>query len=113
VTTDPDRRALHAAIKEYEDLGQARQEIDVTPLEVRDRLLAIGMDLPVYTNELSAIHAILKRLNDAGEIRFVNKGGGKPAYIWNHELKTTAVKDKAGDNGEACPISSIRSPSGV
>lgn len=135
--TDPDyRRALDAAIKEYEELGQKRRDIDVrlaqlaqtigtlnrllgltptvplgltdacrvalrgaglplTPLEVRDRLLAIGVDLSVYTNELSAIHTILKRLNEAGEIRFVSKSGGKPAYIWNHEIKTVAVKDKA------------------
>jgi hypothetical protein len=135
--TDPDyRRALDAAIKEYEALGQQRRDIDVrlaqlaqtigtlnrllgltptvplgltdacrlalrgaglplTPLEVRDRLFAIGMDLSIYTNELSAIHTILKRLNEAGEIRFVSKGTGKPAYIWNHDVKTIAVKDTA------------------
>jgi hypothetical protein len=58
--------------------------LPLTPLELRDRLLAIGVDLSIYTNELSAIHTILKRLNDAGEIRFVPKGTGKPAYIWNY-----------------------------
>jgi hypothetical protein len=126
VTTDHDyRRALDAAIKEYETLGDERREIDdrlaqlaqtigtltkllgltptvplgltdacrlalrgaglpLTPLEVRDRLLAIGVDLSAYSNELSAIHTTLKRLNEAGEIRFVVKGSGKPAYIWNH-----------------------------
>src|SRR5262249_41556455 len=58
--------------------------LPLTPLDVRDRLIAIGVDLSIYTNELSAIHTILKRLNDAGEIRFVSKGTGKPAYIWNY-----------------------------
>jgi hypothetical protein len=58
--------------------------LPLTPLEVRDRLLAIGVDLTVYTNELSAIHTILKRLNEAGEVRFVTRGTGKPAYLWNY-----------------------------
>jgi hypothetical protein len=64
--------------------------LPMTPLEVRDRLLAIGFDLSVYTNELSAIHTILKRLNDAGEIRFVAKAG-KQAYIWNHPPITVTI----------------------
>jgi len=122
--SDQYRPALDAAIREYEELGQKRREIDdrlaqlahtigtltkllgltptvplgltdacrlalrgaglpLTPLEVRDRLAAIGVDLSVYTNELAAIHTILKRLNESGEIRFVSKGRGKPAYIWN------------------------------
>jgi hypothetical protein len=67
--------------------------LPLTPLEVRDRLLGIGVDLSTYSNDLSAIHTTLKRLNDAGEIRFVTKGPGKPAYIWNHRV--IAVKDTA------------------
>jgi hypothetical protein len=130
------RAALDAAIREYEDLGRRRREIDdrlaqlaqtigtlnrllglvptvplgltdacrlalrgaglpLTPLEVRDRLQSIGFDLSVYTSELSAIHTILKRLNDAGEIRFVPKAG-KPAYIWNFQPPATmAVRSRA------------------
>src|SRR5689334_19333905 len=30
----------------------------MTPVDVRDRLLAIGVDLSVYSNELSAIHTV-------------------------------------------------------
>jgi hypothetical protein len=126
------RAALDAAIKEYEDLGQRRREIDdrlaqlsqtigtlnrllgltptvplgltdacrlalrgaglpLTPLELRDRLASIGFNLAVYTNELSAIHTILKRLNEAGEIRFVPKGAGKTAYIWNYGAAPVAL----------------------
>ena len=125
---DDYRAALATAIKEFEELGQKRREIDdrlaqlaqtigtltrllglkptvplgltdacrlalrgaglpLTPLEVRDRLLGIGFDFSVYTNELAALHTVLKRLNDAGEIRFVVKGG-KHAYIWNHPPTT-------------------------
>src|SRR5262245_3397333 len=65
--------------------------LPLTPMEVRDRLHSIGVDLSIYTNELSAIHTILKRLNDAGEIRFVAKAAGKQAYIWNYDVKSVAV----------------------
>jgi hypothetical protein len=57
--------------------------LPVTPTEIRDRLHAFGFDLSKYSNELAAIHTILKRLNEAGELRFVAKGAAKPAYIWN------------------------------
>jgi len=56
------------------------------------RLLGIGADLSVYTNDLSAIHTVLKRLNEAGEIRFVAKAG-KHAFIWNH-LPTAVVMSR-------------------
>jgi hypothetical protein len=117
------RRALEAAVREYESLGEQRRHIDqrlselaqsigtltrllgltptvplgltdacrlvlrgagvpMTPTAVRDRLLAIGMDLSVYTSELAVIHTVLKRLNQAGEIRFIPVGSGKHAYLW-------------------------------
>jgi len=54
----------------------------LTPVEVRDRLQAIGFDVSKYTNDLAAVHTILKRLNESGEIRFVGRSG-KHQYIWN------------------------------
>ena len=124
VTTDDYRRALESAIREYEALGQQRQDLDkrlaevaqtigslsrlcglvptvpigltdacrlivrgagvpVTPMEVRDRIKAIGFDLSKYSNDLAAIHTILKRLNESGELRFLPRGNepGKHAYI--------------------------------
>jgi hypothetical protein len=121
------RRALTTAIREYEALGQQRQDIDqriaevaqtigtlsrlcgliptvplgltdacrlvvrgagvpVTPADVRQRLQAIGFDLSKYANDLAAIHTILKRLNESGELRFIPRShdAGKHAYIWNH-----------------------------
>jgi hypothetical protein len=129
VTTDNYRDALTAAIKEYEELGAKRREVDsrlahlaqtigtlsrllgitptvplgltdacrlvlrgglpMTPMEVRDRLAGIGVDLSVYASELSAIHTVLKRLNEAGEIRLVLRPSGKHAYLW--ETPPTAI----------------------
>ena len=54
------------------------------PVEVRDLLLAIGVDLSIYSSELAVIHTVLKRLNEAGEIRLIPRAGGKHAYLWQH-----------------------------
>ena len=140
MTTDDYRRALATAIREYETLGQQRQDIDkrlsevmqtigtlsrlcglvptvplgltdacrlvvrgagvpVTPTDVRQRLQSIGFDLSKYANDLAAIHTILKRLNESGELRFVPKAftpaGGldiaKHAYLWNHGRHVVAL----------------------
>src|SRR4051812_37130922 len=39
-----------------------RAGVPMTPLEVRERLLAIGVDLSSYANDLAVIHTVLKRL---------------------------------------------------
>jgi hypothetical protein len=65
-----------------------RGGLPMTPVEVRDRLLQIGVDLTVYVNDLSAIHTVLKRLNEAGEIRLIPRPAGKSAYLW--EVPTSA-----------------------
>src|SRR5262245_1512836 len=54
----------------------------LTVLEVRAQLGAMGIDLSRYENDLAAIHTILKRLNQAGEIRFVPRSWGRPSYEW-------------------------------
>lgn len=59
-----------------------RSGLPMTPIEVRDRLLSIGVDLSKYSSELSAIHTVLKRLNEAGEARFLPRGPGRDAYLW-------------------------------
>jgi hypothetical protein len=123
MTTNDYRVALDAAIREYEQLGEKRREIDqrlaqlaqtigtlnrlcgfvstvfwgltdacrvvlkgaghpMTPMEVRDRLEAIGFDLSKYSSSLAAIHTVLKRLHEAGELSFVELASGKFAYEW-------------------------------
>ena len=120
------RRALDAAIREYEELGGKRQAIDkrlaelaqtistlskllgltptvplgltdairlvmragvpMTPTEIRDRLQAIGFDVSKYANDLAAVHTILKRLNNSGELRFVPRAPGRHQYTWNRPV---------------------------
>src|SRR5438874_11906123 len=120
--SDDYRTALGSAIKEYEALGEQRQDIDkrlaqlaqtigtlskligltptvpmgltdavrlamragvpMTPIDVRERLLAIGVDLSIYSSDLAVIHTVLKRLNEAGEIRMIPRADKKPAYLW-------------------------------
>ena len=127
------RRALEAAVREYEALGEQRQQIDrrlaelaqtmstlsrlcgivptvsvgltdacrlvlrgaglpMTPVEVRDRVKAFGFDLTRYTNDLAAVHTTLKRLNDAGELRFIARPGtNEKAYIWDRPARATLL----------------------
>jgi hypothetical protein len=63
----------------------------LTPVEVRNKLAAIGFDLTSYANELAAIHTTLKRLNRSGELRFVPRGAGRHAYEWQRPPKVVAV----------------------
>jgi hypothetical protein len=124
MTHEDYRRALDAAAREYEALGDKRREIDqrlaelaqsmatlsrllgltptvplgltdavrlvvrgaglpMTPIEVRDRLVGVGFDVSKYVNDLAAVHTILKRLNEAGELRFIPRTPGKHQYTWN------------------------------
>jgi len=59
-----------------------RAGVPLTPVDVRDRLAGMGFDLSRYSSDLAAIHTVLKRLNEAGEIRIVPRHG-KPAYLWS------------------------------
>src|SRR5947207_9377999 len=67
----------------------ARAGQPMSALDVRDRLGAIGFDLSKYSSDLAAIHTVLKRLNRAGELRFVARDTGNHAYEW---LKGRAVR---------------------
>ena len=127
------RRALEAAVREYEALGEQRQQIDrrlaelaqtmstlsrlcgivptvslgltdacrlvlrgagipMTPTEVRERLKSFGFDLTRYTNDLAAVRTTLKRLNDAGELRFIARPGtGDKAYVWDRPARAALL----------------------
>src|SRR3954469_5149184 len=64
----------------------------MSPVEVRDRLRAIGIDVSKYANDLAAVHTILKRLNGAGELRFISGGPTAPGahrYVWNRATTPT------------------------
>jgi len=68
-----------------------RGGLPMTPVEIRDRLQGIGVDLSVYSSEMSAIHTVLKRLNEAGEIRLVPRASGKDAYLWQRPATAKAI----------------------
>ena len=53
------------------------------PTEVRDALTACGFDLTKYTNELAAVHTVLRRLNESGEIRMVDHESGKYGFLYS------------------------------
>ena len=133
---DEYRKALDAAIKEYEALGAQRREIDdrlsqlaqtigtlnrlcgfvsnvewgltdacrvvlknasrpMTPTDVRDRLEAIGFDLSKYANSLAAVHTVLKRLNQAQEVLFVERPGGRFACEWRPSMRPVLLSETA------------------
>lgn len=54
----------------------------MTPLDVRDRLRAIGFDLSKYASDLATIHTVLKRLNRAGQAHLISREHGTGAYRW-------------------------------
>jgi len=68
-----------------------RSGVPMTPLEVRERLLAIGTDLSAYSNDLAVIHTVLKRLNAAGEVRIIPRASGKNAYLWASPPRVIAL----------------------
>jgi len=70
-----------------------RSGVPLTPVEVRDRLEHIGVDLEAYANDLSAIHTVLKRLNESGEIRLVPRASGRHAYLWQAPPRAVSIGD--------------------
>ena len=65
--------------------------VPMTPTEVRDRLHAIGFDVSKYSNELAAVHTILKRLSGSGVLRFIPRAPGKHQYTWNRPVVPVAM----------------------
>ena len=46
-----------------------RSGVPMTPLDVRERLLSIGVDLSGYSNDLSVIHTVLKHISPENQQR--------------------------------------------
>jgi hypothetical protein len=63
-----------------------RAQGPLSAVDVRDELANWGFDMSKYANDLSAIHTVLKRLNKAGEIRFVPRSAASHAYEWNRPV---------------------------
>jgi hypothetical protein len=67
----------------------------MAPMEVRDRLMAIGFDLSKYANSLAAIHTVLKRLAEAGELQCVALEAGKVFYTWQQAASRIVAMNEA------------------
>jgi hypothetical protein len=148
-TLDDYRRALDAALREYETLGQQRAAMDdrlaqlaqtigalmrlcnltptvpfgltdacrivlkaaghpLTATEVRAQLHAMGFDLSRYANDLAAIHTVLKRLNEAGETRFVPRAFEKPAYEWKRPVRVIALSEADAKELGLKPVRTVK-----
>ena len=71
-----------------------RAQRPLTAIDVRDELANWGFDVSKYVNDLSAIHTVLKRLNKAGEIRFVARAPGTHAYEWHRPVMPVNMMEK-------------------
>jgi hypothetical protein len=49
------------------------------------------VDLSNYSNDLAVIHTVLKRLNEAGELRVIPKPNGRNAYLWATPPRAMAI----------------------
>lgn len=89
-----------------------RAGVPMTPIDVRDKLNGMGFDLSGYASELSAIHTVLKRLNDAGELRIVPRPDGRDAYLWQRPVKVMAIGPEVAEflrsSGVQMPVASKR-----
>src|SRR5215467_5389812 len=70
--------------------------IPLSPTEVRDRLRALGFDLSTYSNELAAIHTVLRRLNASGELRAMAVPG-KQIYAWRTPTAAYAISPQLAE----------------
>jgi hypothetical protein len=68
-----------------------RAGVPMTPLAVRERLLSIGVNLATYSNDLAVIHTVLRRLNEAGELRLIPRPDGKNTYLWAKPPRAMAL----------------------
>ena len=69
--------------------------LPLSPTEVRDRLRSIGVDLSIYSNEMAAIHTVIKRLNEAGELKFLAGSPRKHLYAWQRPVRAMAISPEA------------------
>jgi hypothetical protein len=68
-----------------------RAGVPMTPLEVRERLLSIGVNLATYSNDLAVIHTVQRRLNEGGELRLIPRPYGKNTYLWAKPARAMAL----------------------
>ena len=63
----------------------------MTPVEVRDRLLAIGIDVSKYANDLAAVHTDLETPEQLRRTALHPARAGKHQYAWNRPATPVAL----------------------
>jgi len=69
----------------------------LTPVQVKDDLATMGLDLSSYSNPLASIHAVLKRLAAAGEVIRLKTRDRKTVYAWKRPIVPIAVTGVADE----------------
>jgi hypothetical protein len=59
--------------------------------DIRDRVAAMGVDLGKYANGIGAVHTVLKRLIDAGEVRAMTGYDKRTVYWWYYPLRSIVI----------------------
>ena len=68
-----------------------------TPREVRDALSANAFDWSAYTNPMSAVHTVLKRLVRQGEASVGTGADGMRRYEWKPPDRVSARRSQAAE----------------
>jgi hypothetical protein len=69
----------------------------VSPLDVRRELTANGFDWSGFTNPMSAVHTVLKRLVRQGEASVRTATDGSRRYEWKQAVGTSASGSQAAE----------------
>jgi hypothetical protein len=59
--------------------------------DIRDRVAAMGVDLSTYANGIGAVHTVLKRLIESGEVKAMTGYDKRTVYWWNYPLRSIVI----------------------
>jgi hypothetical protein len=66
----------------------------MTPVQIRDRLIRLGMNLERFKNSLASIHTVLGRLSSGedAQVKIESNSEGKAMYRWQVKKKTNLAE---------------------
>ena len=93
------RDAQSMGITDAVRLVLKRSARSLMPTEVREELVAWGLNPGRYANLLGSIHMILKRLVKSGQAAEISIHGGKKAYKWTTDISRVLASLEGVDRG--------------
>ncbi|MGH9141480.1 MAG: hypothetical protein ACRD2I_10095 [Vicinamibacterales bacterium] len=86
----------------------------LAPIQVRDRVKALGYDFSKHDNVMAAVHGVLKRLDDSGDVKSKKwkKDPDVTRYYWVGQRNVT-IPIPAGNVGMAGLPAHLQSASGT